>query len=405
MRGNIAATHAKNIQLEQQIKSNQATVDQVLSLEDHSKRLRKNLALADSLSKGHDEFLAFLQKLNRSVERTGGLWIEEILKQKEGFTVKGASLNREKIPMLAEKLEQASLRKVTRAEAGSRKLFSFELERFNASDNKQFSQQGISMIDAAQYTSSGNLILSKEGVRSAPPSQLENASSRAAAGQNQPSSRSPLFLNEKAKRDEGAERNAQFKPVIKQAFSTQPAFEASSREENFEPPSPTSKPTAPLQASRRLNEEAEMSTPVAASAPSPSARFTTAQYTKTNEETFQRLNGKSEASSPASDNLSPSSAADGAASSAADGSAAPEIYRGYTIEAVTSYTRDLAEQYAAAYRKQGFNAAIESYTDERVGTKRFRVLVGIFPNRPAAEKKAEQISALLSKEYRIIGLK
>jgi hypothetical protein len=84
---------------------------------------------------------------------------------------------------------------------------------------------------------------------------------------------------------------------------------------------------------------------------------------------------------------------------------AMEIYRGYTIEAATSYTKDLAEQFAAAYRKQGYDAAVENYRDERTGTNKFRVLIGAFATRPAAEQKAAQIAGILMKDYRVVGLK
>jgi hypothetical protein len=83
----------------------------------------------------------------------------------------------------------------------------------------------------------------------------------------------------------------------------------------------------------------------------------------------------------------------------------PEIYRGYTIEAATSYTKDLAEQFASAYRKQGYDAAVEPYLDERNGAKKFRVLIGAFSSRPAAEQKAAQMAGILMKDYRVVGLK
>jgi hypothetical protein len=93
------------------------------------------------------------------------------------------------------------------------------------------------------------------------------------------------------------------------------------------------------------------------------------------------------------------------ASTAKASTPAVEIYRGYTIEAATSYTKELAEQFAAAYRKQGYDAAVESYNDERSGTSKYRVLIGAFATRPAAEQKAAQIAGILMKDYRVVGLK
>ena len=85
--------------------------------------------------------------------------------------------------------------------------------------------------------------------------------------------------------------------------------------------------------------------------------------------------------------------------------AAPEIFRGYTIEAARSYTTELAEQYAVAYRKQGHNAAVEPYRDERTGERKYRVLIGAFATRPDAEKKAAQLTSLLMKDYRVVGIR
>jgi hypothetical protein len=41
----------------------------------------------------------------------------------------------------------------------------------------------------------------------------------------------------------------------------------------------------------------------------------------------------------------------------------PEIFRGYSIEAASTSTKELAEQYVATYRKQGYDAAVEKYYD------------------------------------------
>jgi cell division septation protein DedD len=85
--------------------------------------------------------------------------------------------------------------------------------------------------------------------------------------------------------------------------------------------------------------------------------------------------------------------------------APPEIFRGYSIEAATSYTKELAEQFVATYRKQGYDAAVERYLDERTNAQKYRVLIGAFATRPAAEQKAAQMAGILMKDYRVVGLK
>jgi hypothetical protein len=82
-----------------------------------------------------------------------------------------------------------------------------------------------------------------------------------------------------------------------------------------------------------------------------------------------------------------------------------ENYRGYSIEAATSFTKMTVEQFAVAYRKQGYDAVVEHYTDERTGTNKYRVLIGAFATRTAAQQRAAQIAGILMKDYRVVGLK
>jgi hypothetical protein len=108
---------------------------------------------------------------------------------------------------------------------------------------------------------------------------------------------------------------------------------------------------------------------------------------------------------PAPPAISTSSSPAASRSASQPAVAPPEIYRGYTIEAATSYTKELAEQFASAYRKQGYDAAVERYLDERTNAQKYRVLIGAFPTRPAAEQKAAQMAGILMKDFRVVGLK
>ncbi|MDZ7290177.1 MAG: SPOR domain-containing protein [candidate division KSB1 bacterium] len=419
IRSNINTMRTKNIQLEQQIKNNQATVDKVLGLEDQIKRLTKNFVLADSLSLGHNEFLAFLQKLNASVGRTRNLWVDEIVKQKEGFSIKGSAFNRESIPMLAEKLEQASLRRVSRMEANKRKLFNFELERYSTPDNIQLAGQGISTFDAQNYGANGNLILTGEGVR--PASRLSPneslARSPAASGLEEPMSRQPLWTDQKPKANDGAGSNpATTKPVVKPASITPPLrdqSQADGRSESVrEKPVPEKRPPElPRRFDSPVIETKKTSAPADPDVQMRDGYGTTVPTNKVAAppETRQ-LAGSNEAGRPefvANNIAAPrnSPVQPDNATSSPPAVKAQEIYRAYSIEAAVSYTKELAEQLAAAYRKQGYDAAVDYYQDERSGTRRYRVLVGAFSTRPAAEKKAAQMAGLLTKDYRIVGLK
>ncbi|MGH7597230.1 MAG: SPOR domain-containing protein [bacterium] len=436
LNSNIRETRAKNTQLEMQISNNQSTVDRVFQLDNQCQRLGKNLHLADSLSQGHDELLTFLQKLNASVERTGGVWVDEIVKQKDGFSVKGTSMNRDAIPQLAEKLENASLSQVTRieSEAAKRKAFRFSLERNTPPDQVQLSGQGISTIETAHFASNGNLILGRRGVSPGPPQTPGNVPPRPAStpnglvppsASNDPNAqraRQPVESNGDSKAGDLAKRNGAVPPggIIRPATSTQPAKEDIRANPSNKATAATSTPAnsksnLPIPAAPRKTENItaraadgiarttaremvsfDLSDDRGPQAPVPpsikTANGTTANGSTqaSNREMVQTLQPTPEASNP----KAPKPAVP-----------AVEIYRAYTIEAATSYTKELAGQFAAAYRKQGYDAAVETYNDERSGTGKYRVLIGAFATRPAAEQKAAQIAGILMKDYRVVGLK
>jgi len=436
LNGNIRETRAKNTQLQMKISNNQSTVDRVMQLENQCQRLKKNLHLADSLSRGHEGFLAFLQKLNASVQRSGSVWVDEIVKQKDGFSIKGTSLNRDAIPLLAEKLENASLSQVTRteSEAAKRKAFSFSLERRNAPDQVQLSNQGLSTIENARYAGNGNLILGKDEApaagESAPPPATSTLNGAAPPSLNSSERRTsqPAALNGESNAGDLAKRNGTVPPggIIRPAAVVQPVKEEIRPNSNGKTAAATSAPanrqpefSIPKPSQQAGNKtartadgiartisreiaEADLTDDRGPQAPVPPV-LKTANGTATNG-SERESNGA--ANLPTVQTLQPNpEAAKPEVFVPSAGVPTVEIYRGYTIEAATSYTRDLAEQFAAAYRKQGYDAAVESYNDERSGTSKYRVLIGAFATRPAAEQKAAQIAGILMKDYRVVGLK
>ena len=403
IRGESRKIRSENVRLETQIKNNQSTVDRVLELEDQCKRLRKNMALADSLSQGHDEFLAFLKKLNRSVRQTGGLWVDEIVKQQDGFSVKGTSLNREKIPLLAEKLEQANLRKVTRNRSAARKMFQFELERRSAPSNFEFAEQGVRIIDVSSSANSRNLVLSNDGAHhSASPSKSSTdarvAQGRATrgsrdAGKVQPKNRSrPKPASQTASLTRGRNKSAvvsKANPPVRPANSGPKRSRQSSGGWEGAQLAEASTRTAPgngATGSRDGHSSSPGRTDHKVSANQPPAGKTD---TKTGNKPAGNSTRKRAARAPAS----------------APAVRAIESPRGYTILAATSYTRTLAEQVAKSFRQRGMDAAVDAFDDGQGGTSRYRVLVGAFATRQEAEKQAEQLSGLLQRNYRIVALK
>jgi len=406
----IREMRRKNTQLEQKIADNQETVDRVMLLDNECQRLQKKLFLVDSLGRGHEEFLAFLQKLNGSVGRVGNIWVDEIITSTKGFSVRGTSLSREAIPMLAERLERASLSEVTRLDAEKtekRKAFSFSLDRQSEPDTAKTASQSLSSIDAASYAGNGNLIFN-DGVRPAaaannivapapqPPANQSATLPKPETAKSEPAPRngaltqsvmrptSPLSdgatLNKNNRALNGTSTLEQRAPIFREASA---------------PPKP--QPKSSNGTARTELNEARISTIATPEKSAAATRPTPSDGAARTELSAAKISPVATPEKSAAETFRP------ALPKPAE--AQPEIYRAYTIEAATSYTAEMAEQYATAYRKQGHDAAVESYMDNRTGARKYRVLIGAFATRPAAEKKAAQIAGLLMKEYRVVGIK
>ncbi len=394
LRNEFSTISAQNRQLEEQIRSNQATVDRVHELEVECKRLDKNLTLSDSLGKGHDEFLGFLQKLNRSVRRTGSVWVEEILKSQNGFSIKGTSLRRETIPSLAEQLENASLRRVTRAEDGKQKMFAFELERQNTpgGGGAQFSAGGVRIIDSGAPRNDGSLILGREN---ATPANNAPAIRQNPNGELQQNSASPplTFPNPEEMR---SRTNGSTVPLNGQSFNGPPVggnttFNGAVKEASaaqMVPIAPARTPNNAENGTQKRNAAAA-TFPESARAPAKNAGRAPPQAAAVNGETFS--------AAAAENRITPQPAAPGLTK------AAP-VFRLYSIEAAATDSPELAEQLQTAYAKQDLQAAVENYWDEKYNRKRYRVLIGMFKTKESAEKRAAQLGEKLMSSYRIVGI-
>ncbi len=335
---------AQNAQLELQIQNSQATVDRVLDIESEINRLSKHLALSDSLSRKHNEFIAFLQKLNTSVGSTGSLWIDEIAKQPDGFMVRGTATNRAKIPLLAEKLEQANLRRMTRADSSEQKLVTFELERRQPQENIEFTQNGIRIIDASQFAG-GNLVLTKGGRDTAadksggaaePPLLAANASAPPQA----------VARPEVATRTTSAA-----KPALSRE-STAASANRSAGGRASQSQRPAENRVAPASGSSMRSR-----TPAAGSAARPA-------------EKRESLTASAERASSR-----PASLINARTTTAKAEAADDDQELGDRVEAMTCQTKDLAEWYAAGYRKRGEDAIVVAHFDKRQGMQYYRVMI------------------------------
>ncbi|MBN1540773.1 hypothetical protein JW992_01415, partial [candidate division KSB1 bacterium] len=126
----ISQLKRQNSHFEEQIRNNQETVDRVHKLEREINNLGQSLALSDSLGKGFDDILSFLDKANASVQKTESVWIEKIDKNPTGFTLFGNAMQRKNIPIFSNTVGESIVRKVTRQDIDGRPVYSFEMQVF-----------------------------------------------------------------------------------------------------------------------------------------------------------------------------------------------------------------------------------------------------------------------------------
>lgn len=365
-RSDIISIRLENNKLKEQIENNKPIVDKVLDYENETKRIKKNLSLSDSLSTGYDEFLGFLHQLNTSVRQTGGLWINEISRRETGFSVKGMATNRNKIPILAEKLEQANLKKVTRATERSQKLFTFELERYRSPDNFQFSENGIRMIDAGNYAFKNGLVLSTKA----------EESSKGAF-----SPRPPV-------------RNARGLVTNKNRSSTQPATGrvASTRSRNGT--TKRKRKAASHRDTRLAGKNADLS--AGNTVRSSSSRRSRKSKTGSPHNSIRITPG----ARTLQDNRTVEPDDTSSRKRSLEGATAQPAR--YTIELAADLSKSSAEKAAAKYRRLGLNVLVQSYLDARSLKRRYRVISGEYRSWDKARAKSSAFAALLNKFYDVV---
>lgn len=375
----------------EQIEKNKRTIDQVLDMEQQTTQLKAGLSLADSLARGHDELLDFLKALNASVGETKKIWINEIIKQQDGYLVKGESLQREQIPMLADKLGGANLKKVTRRENSGSKVYTFELDRIDMKKMKKSSQPEI-RIGSPFLTSNG-----RPPVRTATP--LQNVrSSRMRSG------RSDLVTKS---RQPGVDAAAKSAPAISPtksshtgklsslAGATPPERKAAPRTTPGRPKTQKAAP-AQQQAPRKgaVAQRINASEPTAAKQKLPGPIRTPSRLS-TGKATLPNLASKSGVAPKREVSKSPAPAKTTSLPVAAEKQAADPA-RIYSVQLASCRTKKLAQQYVLYYRKKGLPAYLHTYFDKEKGTKWNKVLVGKYSSEAQARENLNRIARALN---------
>jgi Tfp pilus assembly protein PilN len=130
---------AKNIQIKKvtqkinlfksQIEYNKPLAQKVQYFDAQISELQNSIGLVDSFGQGYEETIEFLNQLNQSLRKTGGIWITQISKRGSRVGITGIATRREKIPILTAALGGANLKKVTRTNYLDQRVLTFQLEK------------------------------------------------------------------------------------------------------------------------------------------------------------------------------------------------------------------------------------------------------------------------------------
>ena len=112
-----------------QIENNKSLTNEVQAYDDQIIDIDKKIALVDSFSTGYDETIEFFRILNAKIRKTGGIWITQLTKSGSNVHISGIAAQREKIPLLANAIGGANLKKVTRAEFQGTRVYTFQLDK------------------------------------------------------------------------------------------------------------------------------------------------------------------------------------------------------------------------------------------------------------------------------------
>jgi Tfp pilus assembly protein PilN len=121
-------------QLEQQNTRLQSDIQQLQPLVQESEELtmqlgqmQNQLQLLGDLSSENIKWSVTVDHFNRAAEEVGGLWINSFRQNNDVIMVDGYSLNRERIPRLANQFESVTLLSVRREEVREREVFYFNM--------------------------------------------------------------------------------------------------------------------------------------------------------------------------------------------------------------------------------------------------------------------------------------
>jgi len=142
-----------------QIENNRALTDRVASFDNQIFELENKISLVDSFSQGYDDKINFLNQLNHNVRQIGDLWISELKINGTQINISGKAKRRDKIPILANALGGAKVKKVQRSEHNGQNVYAFYLDK---TINEDQTTKNLSIFTILESKTNGSAPKSNE---------------------------------------------------------------------------------------------------------------------------------------------------------------------------------------------------------------------------------------------------
>jgi len=138
----------QNNRLRSDIQSLQPLVEESEDLTMQLGQMQNQLELLGDLSAENIKWSVTVDHFNQAAEEVGGLWINSFRQNNDVLMVDGYSLNRERIPMLANQFDSVTLLSVRREEVREREVFYFNMMiRSVIEDKSRFTPENVRSLN------------------------------------------------------------------------------------------------------------------------------------------------------------------------------------------------------------------------------------------------------------------
>jgi len=122
-------TQKKIEQQQRQISENEKYIERVNELAEEIEFLEKSISVSDSVGRGFDDVLTFLEQAHKSFKSVPNIWAETVIKGTSGYLLAGQTFHKIAVPKVSNLIGNSVINTIIRTEhENSRQLFAYELD-------------------------------------------------------------------------------------------------------------------------------------------------------------------------------------------------------------------------------------------------------------------------------------